>query len=269
MLKPARKLCICLAVALLFTITSPPFVKASQIGFTPSQWITSFYLAYWNRIPDVAGHAYWLNMYTTEQLTIPEIAENFALQAEAKAAYKYFEAPHAATQEEIRTFIITVYRNLFNREVSPTSLGVTYWVSELQTQAMTPGAAIGNIINAAMQGNEVDWLTVYKRVYLSEDMMRQPNKSNSLCLKNQSSWNINADESRYGDKLSINGELFTKQIMIGDEWCLTNLESGPKAVEIIVQTKSMNELITEPVVLYRFEYTANVVNDMTILVVFR
>ncbi len=269
MLKYTLKLVMCLSLALLFTITPPPVAQAGQIGFTPSQWITSFYLAYWNRIPDVKGHAYWLNMYATEQLTIPEIAENFALQKEAEEAYKYFEAPQAATEEEIKTFVIAVYKNLFNREVSPNSLGVTYWTNELLIQSMTPGAAIGNIINAAMQGNEADWLTVYKRVYLAEDMMRHPQGQNTLCLKNNSTWNILADKSTYGDKLSINGELFTQQIMIGEEWCIKNLVSGPYEIDVRIQTKSLNESITEPVVLYRFEYTANVANDMTILVVFR
>ena len=240
MLKSTFKLVPCLTLFLLFTICPPSFGQTGQIGFTTSQWITSFYLAYWNRVPDAEGHTYWMDLYQSGRLSIPEIAENFALQPEAKQTYKYLEAPHLATEEEMRVFVVAVYKNLFDREVSANSLGVVYWVNELQTKSTTPGAAIGNIINAAMQANLDDWLTVYKRVYLAEDMMRNPTAKNALCLKNNSTWNIVADESTYGDKLSINRELFTQRIMVGDEWCIENLPPGKYDLSIKSQTKFLN-----------------------------
>ncbi len=138
--------------------------SGTEDEFSNAQWITSFYVAYWDRAPDAEGHAYWLGMFNRQELTIPGIAENFAMSAEAKAAYPYFNAPHAASDSQINDFVRSVYRNLLDREVSASDEGVVYWVGELRSGKTTPGAVIGNIIYAAMQTGGADWQTIWNKV---------------------------------------------------------------------------------------------------------
>ncbi len=144
----------------------------AQDSLSNEQWITSFYVAYWDRAPDAEGHAYWMGMFNRQELTIPGIAENFALSDEAKAMYPYFNAPETATDAERGAFVRAVYRNLLDREVSGNDEGVLYWVGELRSGASTPGLVIGNIIYAAMQAGGADWQTIWGKVLQAQQGMR-------------------------------------------------------------------------------------------------
>lgn len=95
-------------VLLILCIFIGPHLARTQDVLSNSQWITAFYVSYWSRAPDLEGHAYWLGEFNQGRLTIPEIAENFALSDEAKAAYPYFNAPHAATQTQVGDFMRSV-----------------------------------------------------------------------------------------------------------------------------------------------------------------
>ncbi len=146
------------------TLVLSPSPGQGQDVLSSSQWITAFYASYWNRAPDPEGHAYWLGMFNQGRLTIPEIAENFAISDEAKAAYPYFNAPHTASDSQINDFVRSVYRNLLDREVSASDEGLVYWVGELRSGKTIPGAVIGNIIHAAMQAGLDDWQTILAKV---------------------------------------------------------------------------------------------------------
>ncbi len=89
----------------IFSFVLAPGPCLGQDVLSNSQWITSFYVSYWNRAPYPEGHAYWLGMFTQDRLTIHGIAENFALWDEAKAAYPYFNASHAATESQVNDFV--------------------------------------------------------------------------------------------------------------------------------------------------------------------
>ncbi len=158
-------------MSMLIVLPGGPLAARAQDALSNGQWLTSFYVAYWDRAPDPEGHAYWLDMFNRGELSIPAIAENFALSAEAKAAYPYFNAPHAATESQIADFVRGVYRNLLDREVSSNDQGVRYWVDVLRTGQSTPGLAIGNIINAAMIAAGADWLTILGKVQAAEQAM--------------------------------------------------------------------------------------------------
>ncbi len=137
-------------------------------GLTADQWITSFYVAYWGRAGDPGGLEYWLGEVNRGALTIPAVAENFALSAEAKAMYPYFNAPEAATDAERAVFVQAAYQNLLNRSVTADDEGVVYWVGELRNGNTTPGAVIGNMIHAAIQNGDQDWLTIWNKVQVAE-----------------------------------------------------------------------------------------------------
>ncbi|TVR02246.1 MAG: DUF1566 domain-containing protein [Desulfovibrionales bacterium] len=143
-------------------------VYAPDDGFGDRRWLTSFYVAYWNRAADPHGLAYWRVLVEDATLTIPEIAENFALSEEAKALYPYFRSPETATDEDRIFFIQSVYANLLNRTVPEDDAGLRYWVNELRVGNTTPGAVIGHIIYAAIQENGPDWSTIWNKILVAE-----------------------------------------------------------------------------------------------------
>ncbi|GAB6060711.1 M4 family metallopeptidase [Desulfonatronum parangueonense] len=141
------------------------------VGFTIEQWVTSFYLAYWNRLPDAAGHAYWTAEVYRGALEVPGVAENFALSDESRAIYAYFNAPESASTSQVHEFLRSVYRNLFGRDTTEDDPGIAYWTSELQSGRTTPGAVIGNIIYAAMTAQGEDWRAIRDKVHRAEQDM--------------------------------------------------------------------------------------------------
>lgn len=141
----------------------PAMSFANEGGFTTRQWITSFYVAYWGRAADPSGLNYWIGEVNRGAATISGVAENFALSPEAKAMYPYFNAPHLASHEDRVNFMQAVYRNMFNREVSANDPGLAYWVGELHRGSATPGLVIGHMINAAVQSNSIELLTIYNK----------------------------------------------------------------------------------------------------------
>lgn len=137
---------------------------ATAAGFDTTQWVASFYVAYWGRSPDPEGLNYWIRTVQSGQLTTPQVAENFALSDEAKAQYPYLAAGAAVDYNAVDTFIRSLYANLLNRVVPSNDPGVLYWVSELRNGRTTPGAVIGNIIYAAMVNEGQDWDTIRNKV---------------------------------------------------------------------------------------------------------
>lgn len=140
-------------------------------GLRQRDWIIAFYAAYWNRAADPRGLAYWLDHVHNGRLTAADVAENFALSQEAKAAYTYFLSPHTASLEDRQAFIVAVYRNLLDRD--PDEAGLAYWAEVLASGASTPGLAIGNIINAAaqrafMEGAWEDWRAIWNKIHVGD-----------------------------------------------------------------------------------------------------
>lgn len=142
--------------------------ERGSVDFGDRQWIIAFYVAYWNRSADPEGLNYWMNQIAIGTVDVPGVAENFALSAEAKAVYQYFQSPETATDADRTLFVRSVYRNLLNRSVVATDEGVLYWVGELRLGRTTPGLVIGNMIHAAIQANSTDWLTIWNKVQAAE-----------------------------------------------------------------------------------------------------
>ncbi len=132
------------------------------------QWLTSFYIAYFDRAADPEGLSYWLNQVSQGLLDVTDVAENFALTPEAKAIYPYFNAPESATDMELTTFVRAVFQNLFNRDVPEDDQGVHYWVEMLRTGQTTPGLVVGNMVYAAIQLDGADWLTIWNKIQMAQ-----------------------------------------------------------------------------------------------------
>jgi len=98
--------------------------------------ISKLYVATFNRAPDNAGLEYWLN---ESGLKLTEIAQSFFVQEETREKY-----PEGTTN---RSFVRSVYLNLFNRE--PDLAGLDYWESELDTGTLSKNVFIQAIIDGA------------------------------------------------------------------------------------------------------------------------
>lgn len=102
--------------------------------------VTKLYIATFNRAPDAAGLEYWVNQ---SGLNIEEIAMSFFDQSETQTLY-----PSDTTND---LFVTSIYANLFNR--APDAAGLAYWVSELDSAAMSRSVMIEAVKNGA-QGED-------------------------------------------------------------------------------------------------------------------
>jgi len=104
---------------------------------TPTQdSVTRLYVATFNRAPDAAGLAYWVN---DTDLSLEGIARSFFDQPETKRLY-----PSGTNAE---SFIRSIYHNLFNREPDPS--GLAYWKNELESGSVQKSVFILAVINGA------------------------------------------------------------------------------------------------------------------------
>ncbi|MBR7748555.1 DUF4214 domain-containing protein, partial [Undibacterium baiyunense] len=78
--------------------------------------IQKLYIAYFNRPADPAGLAYW----TASNMTVTQIANSFAEQAEYKSAF---------ASQSTETIVSTLYVNMFGRPAD--AAGLLYWVGEI------------------------------------------------------------------------------------------------------------------------------------------
>uniref|UniRef100_A0A832EKG1 DUF4214 domain-containing protein n=1 Tax=Desulfacinum infernum TaxID=35837 RepID=A0A832EKG1_9BACT len=159
------------------------------------EMIQAIYIAYYGRPADPAGLGYWFNLYNTGALDLAGIAENFAQQSESKAEYAYFNTyfnyPGYPISDQMRIdFVTEIYQNLFER--APDTNGLNYWVNALKTGAVSPGAFIAAIVNAAYEGragaSATDWLTLYNKIQVADnftDYLVENNISWTMALSDQ------------------------------------------------------------------------------------
>ncbi len=98
--------------------------------------VAKLYVATFNRAPDAAGLAYWVN---NSGLKLSEIAQSFFEQPETQTLY-----PSSTANRE---FIKSVYQNLFNRD--PDSDGWNYWEEQLNNNVFSKNRFIEAVINGA------------------------------------------------------------------------------------------------------------------------
>jgi len=123
---------------LAFSILMVPLTASEKIP--TEEEVAKLYVATFNRAPDSAGLAYWVN---GSGLTLSKIAQSFFDQLETQTLYP------AATSN--RDFIESVYSNLFNRK--PDQSGWNYWENELNTGSFSKNRFIEAVINGA-QGDD-------------------------------------------------------------------------------------------------------------------
>jgi len=103
--------------------------------------VAKLYVATFNRAPDFSGLNYWTN---DSGLRLSQIAESFFDQPETRELYP--------SGNSNRSFIQSVYANLFNRE--PDTAGWNYWEDELNSNRFSKNSFILAVINGA-QDNDI------------------------------------------------------------------------------------------------------------------
>lgn len=104
------------------------------------------FVGYFNRAPDPVGGAYWTDQLHRGASPVA-IAQSFAMSSEAAGLYPFLASPATATSTTVKSFVSSVYANLFGR--SPDAQGEAYWTAALQTGGSTAGAAILSIVGGA------------------------------------------------------------------------------------------------------------------------
>jgi hypothetical protein len=123
--------------------------------------ITELYVGYYNRAPDPAGLAFWLDALN-KGVSLTAIANDFANSDESIAIYPFLGGSGP------RSFVIQVYNNVLNR--APDAAGLSFWIQQLQSGAVTPGGFIVALqASVNMQVGTADAITLANKVIVGED----------------------------------------------------------------------------------------------------
>lgn len=116
---------------------------------TAQQQLAAIYIGYYDRAADPVGEDFWESAVANPNLSLADIATDFATQPETLIAYPFLDAP---TAEEAEGFIAEVFLNLFNR--APDAAGLEFWSGALLSAiAGEEGAlSVGEIILAIIEG---------------------------------------------------------------------------------------------------------------------
>ncbi|PNV84566.1 MAG: hypothetical protein C0627_00235 [Sulfurimonas sp.] len=101
--------------------------------------VTRVYVATFNRAPDAAGLAYWVNDSFEGNAAIEQIAQSFFDSAEAQSIY----VPSLSVAQRVSL----AYLNLFGREAD--AEGLAYWVDEIDNGRVSQSSMILALVNGA------------------------------------------------------------------------------------------------------------------------
>lgn len=126
----------------VFRVRNPLFDGQTSDSPTPQEQIGNIYTGYFDRAPDPAGLAYWVDQLK-QGMSLAAIAESFSVQPETTGLYPYLANDGAG---DPTNFVTQVYNNLFERD--PGTAGLDFWVGELQG-GKPVGQAIIDIVSGA------------------------------------------------------------------------------------------------------------------------
>lgn len=147
------------SVEVFFGIGSGDRLSAADIRIAPDrgdtallQDVAELYIGYFGRAPDPGGFDFWageirtgLDAGSTRTEVLEDVSESFRLSDEAQALFPFLapEAADAADRDEIETFVIDVFGNLFDRR--PGIEGLRFWADTIESR-VAAGINIGDII---------------------------------------------------------------------------------------------------------------------------
>ena len=105
-------------------------------GRSGADKIALIYTAYYGRLPDPLGFAFWNDFYAAElaankgvEPTVLRITDYFLDQDETRANYVFFADTSSVSLDDISIFLDEVYFNLFGR--SPDIAGKAFWSQQI------------------------------------------------------------------------------------------------------------------------------------------
>ncbi|WP_338429787.1 beta strand repeat-containing protein [Synechococcus elongatus] len=108
------------------------------------------YIGYYNRAADAGGQQFWVSRLITSS-DIGQASRDFANLPEAQALYPILANPNAASDEAIASFINSVFRNVFNRDVDP--VGASFFLQRFKELRNSPiQGRVGEIVTQILDG---------------------------------------------------------------------------------------------------------------------
>lgn len=105
--------------------------------------LEELYVAFFNRVPDADGLAYWISRFK-DGMPIKQIAESFY-----NAGIAFSEQTGYRADMTNEAFINLVYKNVLGRTDGADSEGLAYWAKGLSSGAETHGSLVTNILASA------------------------------------------------------------------------------------------------------------------------
>lgn len=119
--------------------------KAKTINIKDLNRISELYVAFFNRVPDADGLAYWIEQFKAGS-SIEKISESFY-----QAAVLYpVETGYSSTMSNTE-FVKIIYKNVLGRfgSTAPPDADVQYWAGELANGHATKGKLVGTMLDSA------------------------------------------------------------------------------------------------------------------------
>lgn len=118
---------------------------ASSISDLQLQKLIELYIAFFNRLPDADGMAFWITQIRNGK-TIDQIAESFYI-----AGTTFPDLTGYSNQMSNADFVKIVYKNVLGRtgSTAPNDSEIAYWVNDLSSGRQTKSSLVGTMINSA------------------------------------------------------------------------------------------------------------------------
>ena len=107
------------------------------------QRLEELYVAFFNRVPDADGLAYWIGQMNAGQ-SINQIAESFY-----NAGVQYSSLTGFSSGMSNADFVNVVYSNVLGRSDGADAGGLAYWTGELDSGHATHGTLVSTILSSA------------------------------------------------------------------------------------------------------------------------
>jgi hypothetical protein len=107
------------------------------------QRVMELYVAFFNRVPDADGLAYWIGQMKAGQ-TINQIADSFY-----SAGVQYSDLTGFSDKMSNADFVNVIYRNVLGRVDGADSEGLAYWTGKLADGSASKGSLVSDILGSA------------------------------------------------------------------------------------------------------------------------
>jgi hypothetical protein len=119
--------------------------KSKNISDDQLKTLIELYIAFFNRVPDADGMAYWMGEIKNG-MSIDQLANSFY-----DAAIKYSELTSYSASMSNADFVKVIYKNVLGRSGTnaPPEADINYWANELASGKSTKGMLIATMLNSA------------------------------------------------------------------------------------------------------------------------